>query len=281
MSFFGAILPGADSIAAPTAIRPVWLRPLALGLIFFLHTVLFLEFKAQPPALAPLDAVDVTLVPLGDSAADQQKIEESQPEPPPAPPPAVETPPELAAPPPAVVAPEAIPLPAEPPKPVVPPKPVALPKTPEPPKPAVKPKPAQKPVELRQQKQEEKKIQDAAERRRMDKAQKAQQEARRGAAEGGAKAGGMTSASYAVLLAAELRRHTFYPAAARAVGATGSVGVAFTVGPSGRVISQSVTRSSGNAALDSAAHAIMSAIHTPPPPGGRFSTSTNLRFNFH
>jgi hypothetical protein len=25
----------------------------------------------------------------------------------------------------------------------------------------------------------------------------------------------------------------------------------------------------------------MSAIHTPPPPGGRFSTSTNLRFNFH
>ena len=59
------------------------------------------------------------------------------------------------------------------------------------------------------------------------------------------------------------------------------VGVAFTVGPSGRGISQSVTRSSGNAALDSAAHAILSAIHTPPPPGGRFSTSTNLRFNFH
>jgi periplasmic protein TonB len=273
MSFFGAILPGAESIAAaPAAIRPVWLRPVALGLIFALHTVLFLEFKAQAPALAPLDAVDVTLVPLGDSVADQQKIEESQPEPPPAPPPAVETPPELAAPPPAVVAPEAIPLPAEPPKPL------------ERPKPVVKPKPAEKParpVELRQQKQEEKKAQEAAERRRIDKAQKAQQQARRGAAEGGAKAGGMSSASYAVLLAAELRRHSFYPAAARAAGATGSVGVAFTVGPSGRVISQSVTRSSGNAALDGAAHAIMSAIHTPPPPGGRFSTSTNLRFNFH
>ena len=280
MSFFGAILPGADSIAAaPEAIRPVWLRPVALGLIFVLHTVLFLEFKAQPPALAQLDAVDVTLEPLGDSAADQQKIEESQPEPPPAPPPAVEPPPELAAPPPAVVAPEAIPLPAEAPK------PPEIAKPAEPPKPAVKPKPAEKParpVESRQQKQEEKKAQDAAERRRIDKAQKAQQEARRGAAEGGAKTtGGMSSASYAVLLAAELRRHTFYPAAARAVGATGSVGVAFTVGPSGRVISQSVTRSSGNAALDSAAHAILSAIHTPPPPGGRFSTSTNLRFNFH
>ena len=278
MSFFGAILPGADSFAAaPAAIRPVWLRPLALSLIFVLHAALFLEFKAQPPVLAPLDLVNVTLVPLGDSVADQQKIEESQPEPPPAPPPA-EPPPELSAPPPAVVAPEAIPLPAEPPK------PVALPKIAEPPKPVVKPKPAEKtarPEKLRQQKQEEKKIQDNAERRRMDKAQKAQQEARRGAPGGGPKAGGMSSASYAVLLSAELRRHSFYPAAARAVGATGSVGVAFTVGPSGRVISQSVTRSSGNAALDSAAHAIMSAIHTPPPPGGRFSTSTNLRFNFH
>ncbi len=42
MSFFGAILPGAESIAAaPAAIRPVWLRPVALGLIFVLHTVLF------------------------------------------------------------------------------------------------------------------------------------------------------------------------------------------------------------------------------------------------
>jgi len=280
MSFFGAILPGAEPlVAAPAAIRPVWLRPLALGLILALHAALFFEFKAQPQILAPLDSVDVTLAPLGDSAADQQKIEESQPEPPPAPPPAVETPPELSAPPPQVVAPEAVPLPIEPPKPVVEPKPVVASK----PEKAAPPKPAQPTAaELRREKQEEnRKIQQAAERRRNEKAQEAQQQARRGVASGGAKAGGMSSASYAVLLSAELRRHTFYPAAARAVGATGSVGVAFTVGPSGRVISQSVTRSSGNAALDGAAHAIMSAIHTPPPPGGRFSTSTNLRFNFH
>ena len=277
MSFFGAILPGAEPFAAaPAAVRPVWLRPLALGLIFALHAGLFFEFRASPPVLAPLDTVDVTLVPLGDSAADQRKIEESQPQsqPLPPPPPTVETPPELSAPPPAVVAPEAIPLPAEPPKPVVKPGPIKKPVLEKPARPTE--------TELREQKQlENRRIREAAERRRKDKAREAQQEARRGAANGRANAGGMSSASYAALLAAELRRHTFYPAAARAVGATGSVGVAFTVGPSGRVISQSVTRSSGNAALDSAAHAIMSAIHTPPPPGGRFSTSTNLRFNFH
>jgi periplasmic protein TonB len=274
MSFFGAILPDVEPfVARQEAIRPVWLRPLALGLILALHAGLFFQFKARSQVFAPLDTVDVTLVPLGDSAADQQKVEESQPEPPSAPPPAVEAPPELSAPPPQVVAPEAVPLPAEPLKVVVKPKP----EKPAPQKPT---RPTE--AELRQQKHNEnRKIQEVAERRRKDKAQEARQEARRGVAGGGAKAGGMSSAAYAVLLSAELRRHTFYPAAARAVGATGSVGVAFTVGPSGRVISQSVTRSSGNAALDSAAHAIMSAIHTPPPPGGRFSTSTNLRFNFH
>jgi protein TonB len=273
MSFFGAILPGAEPFAA-RAIRPVWLRPLALGLILALHAGLFFQFKARPQVLAPLDTVEVTLVPLGDSAADQQKIEESQPEPPPAPAPAVETPPELSAQPPAVLAPEAVPLPAEPPKPAVKPKPVQKPMAEKPARPTAE--------ELREKKQaENRKIQEAVERRRKDKAQEAQQEARRGAANGRANAGGMSTASYAALLSAELRRHTFYPAAARAVGATGTVGVAFTVGPSGRVISQSVTHSSGNAALDSAAHAIMSAIHMPPPPGGRFSTSTNLRFNFH
>lgn len=275
MSFFGAILPGAQPfVAGQAAIRPVWLRPLALGLILALHAGLFFEFKAQPQVFAPLDTVDVTLVPLGDSAADQQKVEESQPEPPSAPsPPAVETPPELSAPPPLVVAPEAVPLPAEPPRPVVKPRPE---------KPALQKPRRPTEAESRQQKRDEnRKFQEAAERRRKDRAREAQQEARRGAAGGRAKAVGMSSAAYALLLSAELRRHTFYPAAARAVGATGSVGVAFTVGPSGRVISQSVTRSSGNAALDSAAHAIMSAVHTPPPPGGRFSTSTNLRFNFH
>ena len=45
-------------------------------------------------------------------------------------------------------------------------------------------------------------------------------------------------------------------------------GVAFTIGPSGRVVSQSITRSSGNPMLDSAARTTLSAIHTPPPRTG-------------
>jgi protein TonB len=152
----------------------------------------------------------------------------------------------------------------EPPKPVVPPKPVEARKA------------APKPVEQRQEKLKER---ESAEKRR--KAQEARQELKRGAAQGSQHATAMSPAAYAGLLASELRRHTFYPAAARAAGVTGVVGVAFTIGPSGRVVSQSITRSSGNAALDAAARTTLSAVHTPPPPGGRFSTSTNLRFHFN
>ncbi|MTV31586.1 TonB family protein, partial [Rhodoblastus acidophilus] len=54
---------------------------------------------------------------------------------------------------------------------------------------------------------------------------------------------------------------------------------AFTIGPSGRVVSQAITRSSGHAALDAAARAILSAVQAPPPPGGRFSTNTIIRFH--
>ena len=63
-------------------------------------------------------------------------------------------------------------------------------------------------------------------------------------------------------------RSTFVQrAAASAAGATGSVGVAFTLAASGWVVSQSLTRSSGNATLDGAAKAIVSALQAPPPQG--------------
>jgi protein TonB len=288
----GATLPGATPLgAARASVRPVWLRPLALVCILAVHAALFFTFKGEPQAIEPLDTVDVTLAPMGDSAIDQQQVEENHPSPAPPPPPippppapAVETPPELAAPPPEIVAPEAAPVPAAPPK-------VAKPKPVEPAKPSEARQESLRQEKIRQEKIREReerqqaatqreKLREAEERRRNEKEQEARQQARRGVAEG-SRSGGMSSATYAALLAGELRRHTFYPAAARAVGATGTVGVVFTVGPSGRVISQSITRSSGNAALDAAAHAIMSAVRTPPPPGGRFSTSTNLRFNFH
>lgn len=274
MSVTGALSSGGPVLAIEPRemIRPFWLRPLALVAILAVHGLMFYEVRGKPAALSPLDAVEVTLVPLGDSAEDQNKQEEvkpAEPEPQPPPPQAARVEPvepvEPPAPPPQVVAPEAPPLPVEEPKPVVPP-PMAVEEK----------KPPPKPVEAQQDKRKEREI---AERRR--KAQEARQQMKRGAANGAEHASAMSPAAYAGLLSAEIRRRTFYPAAARAAGATGVVGVAFTIGPSGRVISQSITRSSGNATLDAAAHTTLSAIHTPPPPGGRYSTSTNLRFHFN
>ena len=235
----------------------------------------------------PLDAVEVALEPMGDSPEDQRAVAEIQAsEPPPARAPAAATPEpeqaELTAPPPQVIAPDAVPLAvAEPPevrpKPIGKPKPVTRPR----PKPAIEEAEEDEeddrptPAELRAQRN---RAQAASERRQ---AQEGRQAARRGVAHGAPAVGGMSHASYAALLAAEIRRRTFYPAAARASGESGSVGVAFTVGPSGRVGGLSITSSSGNAALDGAARSILRAIHTPPPPGGTFSASTSIRFHLN
>jgi protein TonB len=276
MSVTGALSAGRPMLAATPAdlVRPPWLRPLALLLILALHSLMFVAVKGRPAALSPLDTVEVSLVPLGDAAEDQKKQEEikpaemAAPEPPPVQQAERIEPVEPPAPPPQIAVPEAVPLPVEPPKPVPPPPAVVEKKPP--------PKPVAVRDDQRQKAQEEREL---AERRR--KAQEARQELKRGAANGAAQASSMSPAAYAGLLAAEIRRRTFYPAAARAAGATGAVGVAFTVGPSGRVISQSITHSSGNPVLDAAARTTLSGIHTPPPPGGRFSTSTNIRFHFN
>jgi TonB family protein len=70
-----------------------------------------------------------------------------------------------------------------------------------------------------------------------------------------------------------------HSAIARARGARGVVGVAFTIGASGAVTSFAITRSSGNKDLDAAARALVQSAHFPPPPGGsrRISTSFNFR----
>ena len=60
---------------------------------------------------------------------------------------------------------------------------------------------------------------------------------------------------------------------------TGSVGVAFTVGASGDVISHAITRSSGSAELDGAVEAMMAAVRAPPPPGGVYRASTTVNFS--
>ncbi|WP_170153190.1 TonB family protein [Roseiarcus fermentans] len=89
----------------------------------------------------------------------------------------------------------------------------------------------------------------------------------------------MSRSNYGALVIAEIQARKYFPESARARGSTGAVGVAFTIGPSGRVSSVSVVRSSGVAELDAAARRIVQSIAPPPPPGGSFSASATIRFN--
>lgn len=103
---------------------------------------------------------------------------------------------------------------------------------------------------------------------------------RAGVRNGSGNASHMSNAAYAALVAAEINRHKFYPAGARASGANGSVGVTFSIGPSGAIRSHSIIRSSGNSALDAAVGQMLASSHPPPPPGGSFYGSTTIHFNF-
>jgi protein TonB len=86
-------------------------------------------------------------------------------------------------------------------------------------------------------------------------------------------------ANYGAIVSAELNRHKFYPPGARARGETGSVGVSFSVGGSGRIVGHSIYSSSGSSALDGAVHQMMASAHAPPPPGGSFHGSILIRFD--
>ena len=79
-------------------------------------------------------------------------------------------------------------------------------------------------------------------------------------------------------MAAAIRSRLFYPPAARARGAKGVVGVAFTIGPSGALSSFAITRSSGDEDLDAAARTLVASAHFPPPPGGSIRVSTSFNY---
>ena len=83
--------------------------------------------------------------------------------------------------------------------------------------------------------------------------------------------------AYASQIAAAIQSRLFYPPAARARGAKGVVGVAFTISASGALTSFAVTRSSGDEDLDRAARTLVESVRFPPPPGGplHFATSFN------
>ncbi len=88
------------------------------------------------------------------------------------------------------------------------------------------------------------------------------------------KAETMSRNAYLRALTAEIRKHT--PGGSKL--GEGSVTVAFTIGASGRVVSHSVKQSSGPAMTEQA-NKILASIHTPPPPGGKFSAVQ--QFHFH
>jgi TonB family protein len=51
-----------------------------------------------------------------------------------------------------------------------------------------------------------------------------------------------------------------------------------TLGPSGRIVSHAITRSSGSVALDREVDAMMAEVQAPPPPGGIFRAGLTIHF---
>jgi len=97
----------------------------------------------------------------------------------------------------------------------------------------------------------------------------------------GAATGAVSTATYRSLVIAELSRHKQYPPAALSARVQGTVVVSFTIGPSGRVVAHTITRSSGSSALDGAVHRMMAEISLPPPPGGIYRATAPVQFVLH
>jgi protein TonB len=268
--------------------QPRWLRPLALVLVVCVHAAGLAALRPHFEE-TPLPSIIVDLVPAP-----------SPPEPPPAPveptpqetplempqetvPPVAETPPpepemqtaeaapqppqpELPQPePPKVVAPEALPLPVAKPRSPVTPKKIVERREPKPlPKPIPKPKPVAAPKPAAP-----KPVARAA---RPTSAPAAASVARPSGNTG------MSVANYGSIVISALKRLQVYPPSAREAGITGSVGISFTIGTSGRVTRSSI-RSSGHGMLDAAARQMLASLHVPPPPGGMFSGSTTISFS--
>lgn len=286
-----AALPASISpeVGRAPSLRPFWLRPAALLVATGLHVAAALLIVARlPPQPSPVDAIEVTMVPEGDAAEDQKAVEDTKAEPTDAPTPLPDAPPPVPEPTPSPLAEQPPPEPAPPPAPdpvFPPPSPDPTPPVAEPPpglsapapiieapeappialqtplpvvKPVVRPTPVVKPV----------------------RRPPPQAAAKAGVANGNPQATDMSKAEYGSLLAAEIARHKFYPAAAREAGVSGAVSVSLTVGASGRVVGHAITRSSGHAELDAAVATMLAEVQAPPPPDGRFQTSTTIRFNF-
>jgi protein TonB len=91
----------------------------------------------------------------------------------------------------------------------------------------------------------------------------------------------MSASAWQGLVSAQVNRNTRYPPSAQ--GASGASSVSFSIDRSGRLVSASLSRSSGSSALDAEAVAIVrraSPFPPPPPeiPGGRFNFTKTINF---
>jgi protein TonB len=280
----------------PSTFRPTWLRPAVIGAVVALHAaalsmlpylasraperprdvVLDVETVAPSPNEQPQTVAPEPLEAAAEPPSPPQASPLSEPPPPPvaeppaperAPPPVVEKPPQTPTPEPAARPPNAKPAPVEL-QPTRPPPRVQAPRAVEAKPEQPKPQPA-RPKRLEAQTKPE----------RMAKVEAPAAESARPAASPSAPSSAGSQSAYISAMAAAIRSRLFYPPAARARGAKGVVGVAFTIGASGALASFAITRSSGDDVLDAAARALVQSAHFPPPPGGLAHVSTSFNYD--
>ncbi len=294
-------VPVPSSALDTSWLKPIWLRPYLLITVLTVHAAIvgfwLLVLQDNP---TPMQEVEVTVIPQGESVTEVSTVSAPQTAPIASPDPPVDSAPEIAdkndpdvsKPSASEVTPDLAPLiSAEAPKieqPDAPAIAIAKPDTPKTEKPT--PAPTEKILQvLRKKKQKVAAKQAAMKAARLAEARAhARQqaadfsqgaEARHAGVRDGTDANArMSEAAYAGIVSAELNRHKIYPSEARAEGAQGRVGVVLSIGPSGVIVSHSITRSSGNSAIDAAVHQMVAASHPPPPPGGSFHGSVGINF---
>jgi periplasmic protein TonB len=292
---------GADAPPRHASLRPPWLRPVAMGLVVAAHLAALGGFAwFATDKITPLDEIKVEIVPQGETVTETSTVPTPEAAPVVTPDPAVlaspdpqmrddpdvakpveqmtqaEPAPDLALPPPKIENPDAPPVAVERPQPQKIEKAKLLVDQPSERAKMSKIREARRLAALRALKRAKA---EAHARSLAAHAQLGAPAVRAGVKEGTGAAQRMSNAAYAALVSAEINRHKHYPASARDAGAAGAVGVVFTVGSSGAIVVHSITRSSGNSAIDAEVHQMLAAAHPPPPPGGSFRGRVTISFN--
>lgn len=257
------------------ALRPAWLRPTVVVVAVAVHGMAFGVWEGT--AIRPGDGV-VEITVVSELAAPAETP--STPAAPPTEPVVTEatSPPKRDVAPPADLVPALEPTPAPPPPDVPPPEPAPEVVDPLPPLAVPTPRPEAANIEVEKRRERHR---PKTRRETLDVEQprrSAAESASASAAADRAEAHRAAVASYASLVAGEVHRRRYYPEEARRDGVTGTVVVAFTIGPNGSVTTHSIARSSGHAVLDAAVRAMMGGMRLPPPPGGVFRAVVPVRF---